>query len=223
MIWLVTMAGVLPVGFLSIACVRSHALSARIRGQPSEPGSVSITASSTVEIGPSLTKIAVSTEIWPAVVTACGIVFVLVGMFFLLPKKPQQLYHNGLSRMGYYVERVFGSQHDYASVIITKPDHAHSVLVARRGGRVLLSVVSNVSRGDTADLPAKIESFFASRGIMPDGESLSDNTGMKHTTCCLQFSLSRDSRANTELIRALFTDLFGVSDSTGLEFTTTGF
>ena len=221
MIWLATMAGLLPIGLLSVWALTAQASFARLqRGSP-ELGSLSRTHGISMRIG-SAAKFRLTTETWPAVVTLCGIVFVLVGMFFLLPGKPQRFHRDGLSKIGYYVGRVLRSRKDYASVVIAKPGGGHAILIARRGGTVLLNVILAPNAAEAQNARNSIGNFLAKRGVV-GGSEFSPNEGEQPANPCrIGFILNTNQNLNAKLIRDLFVEFFGVDDSTGLEFTTTG-
>jgi hypothetical protein len=182
--------------------------------------SMAFVGSVNLEVGPSIAKLRLSAETWPAMTTMCGIILVFLGMLFLFPGKPQRYHRDGLSKIGYYIESVAKSHGEYASVIIAKPNGSYSVVVARRGHDLSVNIFSDLYLGEVSDVRSKIGDFFAKRGVMPMGLQTNDS-GTKPSR--YQFSLSGDPAANTHLVRSLFSDVFGAGDSTGLEFTTSGF
>ena len=191
-------------------------LDVRTQGQASDTDSVS-TISSSIEIGGGMTRITLSTETWPAMITVCGIVFVLIGLFFLLPNEPRQFYRNGLSQIGHFVQRVIESPKDGATVTITKTDGSNAVSMARKGKRVLLFIISDAS------MEARIKDYFTEHGINSSSDVFLTTRGPEDSLCHLEFPLGMDPKANTKLIRELFTTLLGVDDSMDLGFTTTEF
>jgi hypothetical protein len=190
--------------------------------ESNEPGSVSFIGGASIEIGPSIAKLRLSTKPWPAVVTVCGIVAVLIGMSFLLPTTPHRSHLNGLSRIGEYVKRALNSQSPYASVAIAKADGSHAVLIARRGHQVSLTVFSDLSRTSVSDLCSKMEEFFSTHGVVKVENGLSTIGSSNANVCPLEFALTADAEKDVELIRYLFRNFLNADDSTSLEFTTTG-
>jgi hypothetical protein len=71
-------------------------------------------------------------------------------------------------------------------------------------------------------LQSRILEFFARREIRPTNELLPSDARVRERAGQFEFTLSPDPKANAELIRALFTDIFGVDDSCELEFRTEG-
>jgi hypothetical protein len=215
LIWLVTILAVMPAGLLSIVCLRSNALARAERLPPPPPGFTSTIASRTIEIGGPIGKVYLSTESWPALLVLCGIVLLLLGTFWLFPKDPNRISRHGLARIGSYVEQVL-SRSEGAAVVIARPNDSNVVSVAQKGGKVILCVFSDASK------EAKIRAFF-SRHAIESRNSVLSIRGANENLCQLEFALNFDAKANTDLIRALFTTLFDVDDSMDLQFRTTGF
>jgi len=147
------------------------------------------------------------------VVVICGTVLVFVGLFFLLPKNPEKVYRNGLSKIEQYVDRLLGSSNDGAGIVISEANGSNAVSIMRKGRSVSLFVVSHMG------LKPKIESFFAEHAIKAiRGASLAAK-GMEDDVCQYEFPSGTDPKVNSQLIRSLFTDLFGVDTSMSLMFT----
>jgi hypothetical protein len=142
-------------------------------------------------------------------------------MSFLLPPDRQEFHGSGTSKIPYYVEKLMRSTNGYASVIATTADGAHSILIARQKSEVLLVLFSRL-KNDDLDSKRKVLSFFQDRGMAPSNESLSDPDSVNGGVWRLEFPFTQDRKAIALLTMAAFRDLFGVTDSAGLTFSTTG-
>lgn len=219
-IWFAAIAGVLPVGVLSFLCLQSHALFARADNWAADPESVSI-ASRAVIIGPGGAEIQISAKIWPAISVICGIALVFLGMFFLIPQQSHRAHRNGVAKIGDYVARVLGSQSEHASVVITTEDHAHSVAIARRGERVLVSVVSSSVNVNAPRYENRIRELLVSQGGAWESGLYCRHPVVEGEACVLQLATSRNSQGVAELIRTLFLEVLGVEPSCALTFAVT--
>ena len=218
-IWIVVVSTFLAIGYL---CMESLAFHFRIsRWQKELPSQSSRTLIDDIAlvIGPSKVKLRLSAQSWPAVVTLCSMLGVCVGMFFLLPGRPEKFERDGLSRIGDYVNRVFQSHKERASVVITQPGGDHAVLLTRMGKEVLVAVFHTPGQG-AIEFRTKLTNFFASHGIMRTSQFDSSPIGQEDNPCAFAAVLSPDPKAITRLIQALCTDLFDGKDSMGLEFRT---
>jgi hypothetical protein len=119
-----------------------------------------------------------------------------------------------------YVDRLLGSRKEHASIIVATLDGQHAILVMRQAGRTVLHVSADRTKNDGQE--AKMRDFFKKRGMIPDRDYGSGNGGVDDATCNLDFQLAEDPKAVARMCVSVFTDLFGVTDQDGLEFTTDG-
>jgi hypothetical protein len=219
-IWIVTVLGLLPVTLFAIAYLVFTVLSARLPKEPIPPGAVSEIGDVSMQIGSSSNKLHMSTKPWPAVVVVAGVFAVIVGLLFLLPRQPDRVRSGGFSKMESYIVRLLRSRKKFASFIVATQDGQHALLVMRQNGRTVLSVSADRTKNDGEEV--KVRDFFTKLGMKPSREYRSANGGVENAICSFEFELADDPKAIARLCVAVFTDLFGVTDQQGLEFTTDG-
>lgn len=218
-IWIVAIVGLFPVALLSVGHLIFFLITRLPKG-PSESGAVSFLGDVSIQIGPSSTKLHLSTHPWPAVIALAGVVAVVVGLLFLLPRQPDRFRSDGFLKMESYMERLLRSRKEYASVIAATLDGQHAILVMRQSGRMTISVSADRTRNDGEE--AKMRDFFRKLGMTPTRDYRSANGGVEDATCNFEFVLTDDPKSIARSCVAVFTDLFGVTDQQGLEFTTDG-
>jgi hypothetical protein len=154
-IWIVAVLGLLPATLLSIAYLVSSISIARLSKEHSDLGDVSI------QIGTSSTKLHLSTQPWPAVVVFAGVLAVVVGLLFLLPRQPDRIRSGGFLKMESYMARLLRSRKEYASVIAATLDGQHAILVMRQSGRTTLDISADRTKNDGQE--DKMREFFKMR------------------------------------------------------------
>jgi hypothetical protein len=219
-IWIVAVVGLIPVALLSVGYLISTVFIARLPKGPSEPGTVSFVGDVSMQIGASSTKLHLSTHPWPAVVVLAGVVAVVVGLLFLLPRQPDRVRNDGFLKMESYMDRLVRSRKEHASVIAATMDGQHAILVMRQSNRTMLHISTDRTKNDGQE--AKMRDFFTKLGMTPNRDYRSANRGVEDATCNLEFILTDDPKSIAGSCVAVFTDLFGVTDQNGLEFTTDG-
>jgi hypothetical protein len=213
-IWIVTVLGLLPVTLFSIAYLVSTICIARLSKEHSDLGGVYI------QMGSSSAKLHMSLQVWPAVVLLAGVLAVALGLLFLLPRQPDRFRSGGFLKMESYIGRLLRSAKKSSSVIVSTLDGQSALLVMRQAGRTTLLVSADRTKNDGQE--ARMRDFFAKLGMIPNRDYRSANGGVEDATCNLEFVLTDDPKAISRVCVSVFADLFGVSDTQGLEFTTDG-
>ena len=218
-IWILTIVGLLPASLFAIGHIISMISFARLPKEPSQPGTVSFIGDVSIAVG-SASKLHLSTHIWPAVLVLAGTLGVLVGLLFLVPRQPDRVRSGGFSRVELYIDRLLRSHREFASVIVATPDGQYALLVIRQAGQTVLSMSAERTKNEGEELRRR--EFFKRRGMTPAREYSSSNGGVADATRNFEFQLSGDARAVATLCVSVFSELFGVTDQHGLEFTTDG-
>ncbi|MGA2556790.1 MAG: hypothetical protein ABSG04_11020 [Verrucomicrobiota bacterium] len=213
-IWILAVLGLLPATLLSIAYLVAIVSSARLTKEQSDLGDVSI------QIGWSSTELHMSTQLWPAALVLSGVLAVVVGLFFLLPRQPDRVSSGGFLKMESYIGRLLRSEKKSSCIIVSTLDGQSSLLVMRQAGQTMLLVSADRTKNDGQE--EKMREFFKKIGMTPSREYRSANGGVEDARCCFEFQLTGDPKDIAKLCVSAFTDLFGVTDQHGLEFTTHG-
>lgn len=216
-IWIVAAIGLLPATLLSIASLVSSISVARLSKEQGDLGDVFVQIGSSSS---SSTKLHLTTQAWPAVVVLAGVLAVVVGLLFLLPRQPDRVQSGGFLMMESYMDRLLRSHKEYASVIAATLDGQHAILVFRQSGRTTLDISADRTKNDGQE--EKVREFFKKLGMTPSSEDRSANGDVEDATCNFEFPLTGDAKDIARLCVSVFTDLFGVTDQHGLEFTTDG-
>lgn len=216
-IWIVAVIGLLPPTLLSIASLVSSISVARLSKEQGDLGDVFVQIGSSSS---SSTKLHLTTQAWPAVVVLAGVLAVVVGLLFLLPRQPDRVQSGGFLKMESYMDRLLRSHKEYASVIAATLDGQHAILVFRQSGRTTLDISADRTKNDGQE--EKVREFFKKLGMTPSSEYRSANGDVEDATCNFEFPLTGDAKDIARLCVSVFTDLFGVTDQHGLEFTTDG-
>jgi hypothetical protein len=121
------------------------------------------------------------------------------------------------------IDRLFRSPNQSATVVVTTSDCPFAVLLRRQDGRTLLSVGPDPPDRTLNDAEeTKIKEFFAGRGTKPIREVRSADPLYDHGRYGIEFLVSSDSKAISQLCVSLFSDLYGATDRHGVSVTTFG-
>ncbi len=136
-------------------------------------------------------------------------------------KPPPQTYStNGLAHVKSYVSRLQTSGKKRSSVIISTLDGQHSMLLIRDAGQTFLSISADRTRQDGQE--RRITAFFGRLGMITVADRLSSYRNIPDGLHTWHFALPEDGEAVSQLCISIFTDLFEVSDQSGLRFSTNG-
>ncbi len=126
---------------------------------------------------------------------------------------------NGFAQVKSYMSRLQRSPQRRASVIMATADGRHALLVIRDAGQTLLSVSADTTKNTEE---TNMVQFFSERGMRPSRDYLSANGGVPNSERTCDYLLTGSADTTAELCISVFTNLFGVTDDRGLEFTTDG-
>ncbi len=133
---------------------------------------------------------------------------------------PDRYPTNGFAHVKSYLSRLQRSPQRRASVIMATADGQHALLVMRDAGQTLLSVSADTTKNTGEE--TNMVQFFSERGMRPSRDYLSANGGVPNSERTCEYPLTGSADAAAELCISVFTNLFGATDTNGLEFTTDG-
>ena len=126
----------------------------------------------------------------------------------------------GFAQVPSYVSRLRASRKQKASVIMATADGQHALLLMRYDGQVVLSVSEDRTKANGEE--DHMVRFFSNLGMTPVRDYLSANGGVPNSERTCEYALPKDAPAISLLCVSTFTNLFGVGDDHGFEFTSDG-
>lgn len=225
LIWLLAIVGLATPCFLAVVHLASYWIARQyIANEPQEPGETSFLLGPTFVFGGSSAnapKLELTSSLVPPVATLVGGIVFLVGLFFLIPRQPLVVKlvvkKDGFSQLETHVQRLLRSRSDFASLGLSTPDGQHGLDLYCRNGQVeVVSLFPSVKPPDGHE--ELIRRYFTARNISPSQDYVPANGGVEGAPRVLSYPLPSDAQVISQVCKDIFTDIFGVGDSQGVQY-----
>jgi hypothetical protein len=214
-IWIIALVGLLPLTLIAILnLVSTISMRRQLAAEPLDDGSTSI-VTSTIQFNDSMAPMSISSHPWPSLVILAGVVFCLVGLYFLIPTQPTRVARDGYSKFEPMIKRVVGSNKEYSSLIVSAQNGNKAILIMKQNGQIALSVSTDTEDTKTSNA---LKSYFETRNITPTEEYQTHDENFGTNTTHFEFSLRGNTADIAKICRDVFNGVFGVENNEPMEF-----
>jgi hypothetical protein len=206
LIWTAVLLGIAPAILVAISTL----FVSRLRRKNIDFGSASML------IGPLTTSLNTSSHCWAAVILLIGAAFVVIGLFFLLPRQSSFVWKGGFSKIESHIGQLLRSPGRVSSLIVATPDDESSILLIRENGQTTLHV--SIQRIMHPGQESRVRELCKELSIVPVREFFSANGGVEEATINFEFAMSHNPTQIANLCIRVFNSVFGATDRRGLKF-----
>ena len=220
-IWIITVIGILPVLFLSMAQIHSHFLMQRqllSKGIMKEkPHFVWVTFKPVFKTGPfKHQKLTLTHRGWPAVVSLVGILLIFTGLFFLIPKQATVVGSSGIGALKGYLEKLLHSEASFTTLGIFTLDDKKGFSVWKEYDFVTVNLSAQIIPDDGTE--EKIVSFFDGLGIKPVRDYKFKNGEIKDSARSLTYPVNADLAGLTDICKRIMKEIYNIDEREGLRY-----
>ena len=215
--WIATILGLAPiVGFslLHVAtCIATRIETLQVSSE--EDGTTTHVAMSSVQFGSSMSPLIVNTRAWPSICILIGVSICITGLFFLFPKQPIRVSHDGYARFEPLIKRIMASSNQYPSLIVSARNGNEAILLIRNESGIELSVSADSTSQQKID---GLKMVFTKSNVLPSREDVTHDEHFGTDTIHLSFPLDGNSVQLANIVTEVFRDVFGIKENESMEF-----
>lgn len=220
-IWIITIIGILPVLFLSATQVHLHLVKQRQLFSKSEiqdkPDFVWVSFKPSFKTGPfKYQSLTLTHMVWPGVISLLGILFVFIGLFFLIPKQVTVVEKNGFKELNCYLEKLLGSNAPFTTLGIYTLDDKNGFSAWKKEGLVTIHLSAQLIPNDGKE--DKIVSFFDCLGITPTSDYKFQNGEIKDSARSFTYPIEANLERVTDVCMRIMKEIFDISEQEGLKY-----